>query len=244
MKYVKSGIYCLFNVVTGKGYIGSATNLVNRKSKHFQSLRKGKHHSQKLQRSFNRYGETAFEFRRLMLCAKEHLLFYEQRFFDIAPAHLMSYNVLRIAGSHFGAKRSAETKAKISLGRKGKGLGWKHTSEHRAYMSAVMKGRVITPQARVKLSAALTGIRRSAETRARVSKANRLSGRWKNQFGAGNFQAKLTEADALLIKQKLSSGEKGADISREFNVSPATVSSIKHGTRWAHLREQNNPCNP
>lgn len=54
-------IYFITNKITGKMYIGETIDLVERKNKHLYYLRKGIHHSDKLQRSFNKYGEDNFE---------------------------------------------------------------------------------------------------------------------------------------------------------------------------------------
>ena len=55
-------IYIIRNNVNGKFYIGSTNNYHKRKLKHFNQLRKNKHHSIYLQRAFNKYKETSFEF--------------------------------------------------------------------------------------------------------------------------------------------------------------------------------------
>lgn len=55
-------IYQIINKVNNKRYIGQTTNIEERKYRHFNSLRKNQHHSQKLQRAFNKYGEENFNF--------------------------------------------------------------------------------------------------------------------------------------------------------------------------------------
>lgn len=59
---VKGYIYKIVNSVNGKYYLGSTTNLSKREKSHFWKLKKGKHHSIKLQNAFNKYGEAAFSF--------------------------------------------------------------------------------------------------------------------------------------------------------------------------------------
>ena len=55
-------IYQIINKLTQKRYIGETLNAEERKQRHFSDLRKNNHHSEKLQRAFNKYGEENFEF--------------------------------------------------------------------------------------------------------------------------------------------------------------------------------------
>ena len=56
------GIYCITNTITNKVYVGSTVNLHRRCVAHLRTLRANKHHSAKLQRAWNKYGEEAFKF--------------------------------------------------------------------------------------------------------------------------------------------------------------------------------------
>lgn len=58
----QSGIYTITNSVTGDVYVGSSSNIQSRWSHHLSDLRKGTHHSSRLQRAFTKYGEKAFVF--------------------------------------------------------------------------------------------------------------------------------------------------------------------------------------
>ena len=62
MQQLNSGVYQIRNTVNGKVYIGSAKHFNKRKSQHFHYLKTNKHHSQKLQRSYNKYGIQNFVF--------------------------------------------------------------------------------------------------------------------------------------------------------------------------------------
>lgn len=55
-------IYSILNKITNKSYIGKTINPNYRWSKHKYSLRKGNNINNRLQNSFNKYGESAFEF--------------------------------------------------------------------------------------------------------------------------------------------------------------------------------------
>lgn len=59
---MKGYIYIIHNSINGKFYIGSSKNYHIRKLRHFNELRKNKHHSVHLQRAFNKYSEENFKF--------------------------------------------------------------------------------------------------------------------------------------------------------------------------------------
>lgn len=58
----KPGVYQIRNLINGIVYIGSAVDLYQRMHGHFSNLRNKKHHTVKLQRSWNKYGEENFVF--------------------------------------------------------------------------------------------------------------------------------------------------------------------------------------
>jgi hypothetical protein len=55
--------------------------------------------------------------------------------------------------------------------------------------------------------------------------------------GSGHWNAKLTEADVLAIRQRLAAGgEKQQTIAADYGVCPPTICSIKRGLTWRHVR--------
>lgn len=56
----KMGIYQIRNLVNGKVYVGSSYNVASRWVEHQHDLRKNEHRNQRLQNSFNKYGEDNF----------------------------------------------------------------------------------------------------------------------------------------------------------------------------------------
>lgn len=68
------GIYKIENIKNNKPYIGSSNNIERRWSEHIRQLNKGEHHSIKLQRAWNKYGQNNFEFEILEECKIEELL--------------------------------------------------------------------------------------------------------------------------------------------------------------------------
>lgn len=55
-------IYCIKNIINNKVYIGKCKNTKNRFSTHLSKLKNNKHHSIKLQRSWNKYKKENFVF--------------------------------------------------------------------------------------------------------------------------------------------------------------------------------------
>jgi hypothetical protein len=53
--------------------------------------------------------------------------------------------------------------------------------------------------------------------------------------GESHGKAKLTEADVLEIRRRLSAGELQSVLAKDFEVSPAHVSMIQSGKTWSHL---------
>ena len=68
-------IYVIKNVHSNKLYFGSSVyGLTKRKRTHLTNLRNNKHHSIKLQRAWNKYGEEAFTFELIEICNKESMM--------------------------------------------------------------------------------------------------------------------------------------------------------------------------
>jgi len=192
-----SGVYAITNTVNGKLYIGSAINIQNRLQGHRHALKANRHHSQKLQRAWAKYGEAAFVFKPLMMCAPDMVLFYEQLFLDYFQTVDHGYNVLRTAGSRRGMKHSEETKAKLRAAHLGKimspesrekmrqnNLGRVVSEETRRKISAFNKGkklsaeqveglrnRLVSQETRAKIAAALTGHKYSEESKQKMRQA-------------------------------------------------------------------------
>lgn len=63
----------------------------------------------------------------------------------------------------------------------------------------------------------------------------RSKGRGRYLAGSQQSQAKLTEDDVRVIKERLILGVTAARLARDFNVSEAAIQNIKHRRRWTHV---------
>lgn len=155
------GIYCICNIMNGSLYIGSTyTNFARRWGEHLRFLKRGTHHSKRLQAAWNFFGESSFCFSILEQCDKGECTQREQYWMDmlhpeynVAPK-AMSPNrgtgwnhtpaaKLKMSMARLGIKLSDETKGKIRAAR--------------ALQGATFKGRKHTQESLIKMSKSLTG---------------------------------------------------------------------------------------
>lgn len=61
VRKIWSGVYAIECLVTRKYYIGSSVHILQRLYQHWGELIRGTHHSEKLQRAFNKYGKDEFK---------------------------------------------------------------------------------------------------------------------------------------------------------------------------------------
>jgi group I intron endonuclease len=125
----KSGIYCIFNIINGKRYIGLTTNLQVRKSTHYRDLGFNKSNCTKLQRAYNKYGKENLFFYVVEYCSKENLSQREIFWINYYQSVKHGYNV--VPGGISGFKLSDEVKSqrgkKIKEFFKNKGRSKHHT---------------------------------------------------------------------------------------------------------------------
>lgn len=168
--FPESGIYAILNIENEKFYIGSAINFKIRWRVHINQLKRNEHDNVYLQRAYNKDGHQNFIFVILELVYdKSKLIEREQFYIDTLKPN---YNIALTAGSMFGFKHSEETKKLMSLNHnrsletsKKKSethLGYKQTEVHIKNMVEARKG-----------------YKHSAETKAKISKANELRKRTK-----------------------------------------------------------------
>lgn len=160
---VLSGIYKIQSIcMPERIYIGSAVHFARRKQRHLRYLRQNKHHSIKLQRHFNFYGESDLKFSIIHSCSKEELINAEQFFLD---SHKTYFNTCKIAGSlnRLSIPHSIETKSKMRLNNKS------HLPEIRLKISLANKGKKRTEITKQKMREKIV----TEETRKRMSQAQK-----------------------------------------------------------------------
>jgi group I intron endonuclease len=114
-------IYMIKNISTDKVYIGSSIHgLTKRKRCHITNLKKNKHHSIKLQRAWNKYGEDSFIFEIVETCSNENILLQEQYYIDKYNSYSSGYNATPVAGNCLGREVKKETRLKIANSLKGR----------------------------------------------------------------------------------------------------------------------------
>jgi group I intron endonuclease len=91
---MNSGIYQIVNSINGKYYIGSSENLEKRKLRHFNELKKNRHHNIYLQRAYNKHGNI-FKFEILELIESEKLFEREQYYIN---TYKPEYNLGSVGG--------------------------------------------------------------------------------------------------------------------------------------------------
>ena len=152
-----SGLYEIRNLVTDKIYIGSAVDIDSRIKSHKSLLCRNKHYNKKVQNSWVKYGEENFSFKKILVCSKKNLIFYEQLYLDLYSCVDQGFNISRIAGSPLGVKHSAVTNNR--KGRKGQ--------KHPQY------GKPLLKSTKDKISETLKGRRLPEETCLKISKATK-----------------------------------------------------------------------
>lgn len=164
-KYEKSSvIYKITNLINNKIYVGSAVNFRYRVKNHLHMLRNNKHHSIKLQNSWNKHGEINFIFDIIEICEKNNLISREQHYLDLLTPF---YNICKTAYSSIGREVSEETREKLRKSSSGRIV----TEETRRKISESHKGMIVSEKTREKLRNISLGKKQSEETiRKRVLK--------------------------------------------------------------------------
>lgn len=137
-----SGIYRIVCINNGRYCYGSSKDIWKRWKDHLSALRRQIHCNPIVQRSFNKHGEDAFRIELVEEVSEEKLLEAENGYLK---EHVGKSNCMNIAESatspglmNKGKKASADTKQKMSDGRRGSDnpfFGRKHSTKTKKKMS-------------------------------------------------------------------------------------------------------------
>lgn len=87
------GVYCIYNLITNKFYIGSSVRILSRKNHHFMYLRRNKHTNVNLQQSYNTFGAGAFVLIVLEKAEPEEIIQKEEKWLNQFSGTGRLYNV-------------------------------------------------------------------------------------------------------------------------------------------------------
>lgn len=212
-----SGIYKIVDVETGRFYIGSSVNIEKRWHQHRGRLSRGTHPNPILQAIWSK-SQDRLHIETIQFCEpiKDELLRAEQAFLDEAGvgSNRLCMNVLSVAGSHLGRKRSELTCARLSVANTGK-----HPSlETRAKQRAAKLNKKQTLQHRINSANARRGM-----------KINRKK-------GGANPKVRIFNPDQIIeMRNRKSSGESYSKIEAAMKVSHGGLQKILSRTTYSDI---------
>jgi len=125
----RSGIYRWVNLINGKSYIGSSSQLFARFKNYLSpGYISATNNKSTIHKALLKYGYSNFRLEVIEYCSKEELLQKENFYFSIFNPE---YNILEIAGSNSGFKHDADTKELMRNARLGKKLSPEHITKMR-----------------------------------------------------------------------------------------------------------------
>lgn len=179
---MKSGIYIITCLVSGKYYIGRAINWKDRLYGHKTKLKSNSHDNIHLQNAYNLYGMENFIFELLEEYPKEFLCSMENWWCNMLLAHNPEFGYNIAPTNPFGKlSNSEQTRKRISESKKGVSF----SEQHKKNLSAGQKGKIVSEETKEKLRKIHTGKTNSPEARAKLSlkhKGKILSEEHKNKL--------------------------------------------------------------
>lgn len=198
-----SGIYEIKNTITGKSYIGSGLDCGRRWWMHRSMLNLGKHHSRKLQGSWNKHGEAAFEFLVVELVEQpKDLLSREQFWIDERDSFVNGYNSRPDARSNLGVKHRPESIEKVRAAK----TGLKMLPHVKALLLAANKGRPLSEEHRRLVGLAGVGRVKSDATREKLREATARSWQAGVYDRAGTFGGRKHSEESKKLMSESRSG--------------------------------------
>lgn len=216
-------VYAVKNTANGKVYVGSTGMQPSQRfHRHKTALRSGRHKNKEMQKDWNTYGESAFEFELLCETTPESRYDDEQCWID----RMGSYNVCKadphaslpdtvrkkLSNIHKGRIFSQETCRKLSESHKGRAF----SEEHKRKLSQSLKGRKLGPH--------------TEEHRRKIGEAQ--LGEKNHMYGKRGVRAKLTDEQ---IKEIRESSLGCLRLSKIYNVGVSTIKRIRRRELYRYV---------
>lgn len=245
-------IYAIENKINHKKYIGMTNNFYKRKEHHLFLLRHNKHHSIKLQRAYNKYGEENFDFYVLLeVNEMKRLEIKEKEFIKKFDTYNNGYNCSE-GGEKLPNYTIPETtrQALIKRNKETKPMLGKHLSEkHKKQISKKnsgkgngMYGKKLTSEQRKKISEKSKKYWKENydEGYKRLCEMNKSKKRRKEvsiqMSGENNFKAKIKKEDVIQIRKRYDSGEKLRFILKDYPMLTSSgLKKICYRTTWKNI---------
>lgn len=213
-------IYCIYNKINNKSYIGKSVDFDARKKEHIRKLKCGKHINNHLQNSWDKYGEENFLFSVLLSDVSDlKLNRYEKLFIQLYNTNdkKFGYNLTIGGDGVSGYTHSEEVLMRLRKnhadfsGEKHPYYNKKHTNEIKKIISDCMKGE----------GNGMFGKKHTYETKRKISE------KMKNV----NVNKDRRKYDSLIdeVKIMLNQDISQTEISKLLNIPQPYVSKIKNG---------------
>jgi group I intron endonuclease len=242
-KYKTAYIYCFYNKINKKIYIGSSVRLCGRFSNYYRALNNtAKFHSIILKRVFEKYNKNDFLFLLLEKVEdKLNIIQREQFYLDkYKPFEKNGYNIAKIANSCFGIKHSEESNQMNSLRQQGeRSLLAKLKNQDiinifNDFALTNMNMKEIALKYRISHKQIQIIIKR--EQWLHIDINDEIIQKIKNKL-----PVYISLEDAELIGQKLKSGENPKNIAIDTGINIVNIHSINRGWTFKFIKEKLSP---
>lgn len=223
---ISYGVYQILCISTKKSYVGSTIQGFNKRFKeHQRMLKSNKHHSTKLQRAWNKYGEENFSYLILeVVTDKKAIRQREKYWLDLLNTFKNGFNCSN--------KTDGPEVVKGLIGEKSRRakLTNLEVAEARKRYEAGESSYDLAKIYRISATSLIRAIRGKTyfETSGEVTKRNKY-------FGTKSSTAKINEEQAREIITEFQNGKSIIEISEEKKLSKNLVKLLVKGITWRHL---------
>ena len=212
-------IYAIENIANGKVYVGSTSNTYSRWMDHKSALRRGNHHSYRLQEDWNTYGMESFNFKVIEDCVlEEERLNREQYWIDklSSSSEELGYNISPTAGTTLGRRHREDAKIKMSATHTGKTL----SDDHKEHIAKAMRA-----------------VEKTEDHQRKITEA--IRSRDKSIYARGDKVARKLRRELVLeILTLLDAGFSPRELANKFDVSSGTIRCIRSGRTWKEVYKE------